>query len=262
MSDDKLFIPLIHPYGRKLATVPLPDSDGFLTDVQFGSPAGHPDVCLIQASWNPDRFDEQLFTSLLMPSPPHLTKAVRKRRAEYLASRVLVRHGLSCLGAEPWVLVNDADRAPVWPQGFTGSLSHSHQRIALLLLNTACHKLAGVDCEKVMRPETAEKMQAMIITVAEKGRLLESGLPLATALTVAFSLKESLYKALYPQLRQFMDFSAAEIMSCQPDTGEIRLRLTASFSSEFPAGREFTGKVRVTPTEVLSWVIDPSPSDC
>lgn len=255
MPVNKRFNSTLTPTGRKLTDIPLPVSHGFLRDVQFSSPAEHPDVCLIQACWDYACFSEPLFSSLDIPVPTHLNKAAAKRRAEYLASRVLVRHALSRLGAEPWLLINDADRAPVWPQGFAGSLSHSHQRIALLLLNTESGKLAGVDCERIMKLETAEEMYAAIITEEEKRRLLESGLPFATALTLAFSLKESLYKALYPQLRQFMDFGCAEIIACQPDTGEVRLRLTASFSSEFPAGREFTGRVRLTPTEVLSWVI-------
>lgn len=244
------------PCVLPLKPLALADSDDFITNVFFSSPAGHPDVCLVQADYDLARFDEQLFTTQVLPLPLHLNKAVRKRRAEYLASRVLVRYALCRLGAAAWILANDADRAPLWPAGFSGSLSHSTQKIALLLAKTESGKLLGVDCEEVMRAETAEAMQENIITPVEKRRLLESGLPFPEALTVAFSLKESLYKALYPKLKKFMDFSEAEIVFCSPNADKFLLRLTTSHSSDFPQGREFTGRVERTSTRVLSWIVD------
>ncbi|MGB9097996.1 4'-phosphopantetheinyl transferase family protein, partial [Erwinia sp.] len=219
-------------------------------------PAGHPETLLVTAQFDLSRFDERLYASCQLPSPVHLNRAVRKRRAEYLASRVVVRYALARMGIEGVILSNDPDRAPVWPAGISGSLSHSHQRIAVLLSRRENRLLSGVDCEQVMRPETAEEMQSRIVTAEEKRKLLESGLPFATALTLAFSVKESLYKALFPPLRQYMDFSAAEITALFPATGKVQLRLTTSFSSDFPAGREFTGQVELEADQVLSWVIE------
>ncbi|MEM6049308.1 4'-phosphopantetheinyl transferase superfamily protein [Erwinia sp. P7711] len=244
------------PYLLPLKPLALADSGGFITDVTFRSPADHPDVCLIQANYNLACFDEQLFTTLRLPVPLHLNKAVRKRRAEYLASRALVRHALCRLGSDPWILANDASRAPLWPAGFCGSLSHSTQEIALLLAKAESGKLLGVDCEQVMRAETAEAMQENIITQQEKHLLMQSGLPFPDALTLAFSLKESLYKALSPRLRKFMSFSEAEIVFCAPRAEKVLLRLTTSHSSEFPAGREFTGRVERTSSRILSWIVE------
>jgi 4'-phosphopantetheinyl transferase EntD len=99
-------------------------------------------------------------------------------------------------------------------------------------------------------------MQSVIVSPAEKQTLLESGLPFATALTLAFSVKESLYKALFSLLRQAMDFRAAEITALFPATGQVQLRLTDSFASDFPAGRVFSGQVEVQAEQVLTWIID------
>ena len=249
---DGQIVPCVVP----LQPIALADSQGFITDVTFSSPAGHPDVCLIQADYDLVHFDERLFAGLAMPAPRHLSKAVMKRRAEYLASRVVVRHALGCLGAGSWILMNDEDRAPVWPTGFSGSLSHSHQQIALLLARKESGKLLGVDCEKVMRAETAEAMQENIITPQEKRLLMQSGLPFPAALTVAFSLKESLYKALWPALKKFMSFGEAEIVFCSPNAEKVLLRLTTSHASHFPQGREFLGRVERTSTRILSWIVE------
>jgi 4'-phosphopantetheinyl transferase EntD len=99
-------------------------------------------------------------------------------------------------------------------------------------------------------------MHSVIVSPAEKQTLLESGLPFATALTLAFSVKESLYKALFPILRQAMDFRAAEITALFPATGQVQLRLTDSFASDFPVGRLFTGQVVLQAEQLLTWVID------
>lgn len=255
MTSNSAFPPQHRPCRVTLLPAALPDTHGFITDIAFSSPADQPDSLLVTAAFDLSCFDESLFAACQLPSPDSLNKAVRKRRAEYLASRVVARYAFACLGVEAAILSNDADRAPVWPVGTSGSLSHSHQRIALLLSSAENRLLLGVDCEKIMRPETAEEMQTVIVTAEEKRKLLASGLPFATALTLAFSVKESLYKALFPPLRQYMDFSAAEITALFPASGKVQLRLTASCGSDFPAGREFTGQVELVADQVLSWVI-------
>lgn len=256
MTPHSAFPLLTIPCRIPLIPVALPESNGFITDVCFCSPADRPDTVLIKAAFDLSRFDERLFVACDIPSPTHLTKAVRKRRAEYLASRVVVRNALSRLGIEAVILSNDANRAPVWPASVSGSLSHSHQTIAVLLSRAENRLLLGVDCEHVMRTDTAEKMQSVIVSPAEKQTLLESGLPFATALTLAFSVKESLYKALYPLLRQAMDFRDAEITALHPATGQVQLRLTESFACDFPTGRVFSGHVELQAEQVLTWIID------
>lgn len=210
---------------------------------------------LIQARFDLTQFDNHLFAACKIPFPESLNKAVTKRRAEYFASRVCVRYALSQLGIEGFLLTNDRDRAPIWPQGIIGSLSHTHHCISLLLAKATSEKILGVDCEQIMQQQTAEEMQSMIVTAQEMAVLRHSGLPFSTALTVAFSLKESLYKALFPQLRTFMNFDAAEIISCTANAERVTLRLTQTFAAGFAAGREFCGRVLLEQDEVLSWII-------
>lgn len=256
MTSDSVFPALTLPCGIPLLPVSLPDTDDFITDVSFASPKDRPDILLVKALFDLSRFDERLFRVCDLPAPIHLSHAVRKRRAEYLASRVIVRYALERMGVEAVILANDADRVPVWPEGISGSLTHTHQNLAVLLSPGGSKRLLGVDCEKVMRREIAEEMQNVIVTAEEKRKLLECGLPVATAMTLAFSAKESLYKALFPTLRQYMDFSAAEITGLIPATGKVSLRLTASLADGFPAGREFIAQVELHSLQVISWIIE------
>lgn len=194
---------------------------------------------------------------MAIPPPLHLNRAIKKRRAEYLASREVARQALQQLGRENYIVSNGPQRAPRWPDGIRGSLSHTHQRISLLLTRTDSGKQPGVDCERLILPVKAEDLQSRIIDEEERLPLQQSGLPFATGLTAAFSVKESLYKALFPQLGQFMDFADAGIVHCAPEAEQLVLRLNRDFSANFRAGREFRGGCRHSACELLSWVVVP-----
>ncbi|MCX8964994.1 4'-phosphopantetheinyl transferase superfamily protein [Erwinia psidii] len=228
-----------------------------ISDMAILSPAGHPDVMLMLANYHLSSFSDHLFSELAIPLPVHLNRAVTKRRAEYLASRVCVRHALSLTGIDGFILHNDANRAPIWPPGIVGSLSHTDSWIGLIVGQSSCAKLLGVDCEWVIPQARAHELQKMIISTDEKNVLQQSGLADAVALTVAFSLKESLYKALFPRIRQFMDFKDAEIVASNADASRVCLRLVRHFPADFPAGRLFTGHVLIQEDRVLSWIVTP-----
>lgn len=65
--------------------------------------------------------DAQLQFSVSLPF--ELTSAVAKRRSEFLAGRLCAAHGLLSIGADPEV--GRADNLPVWPNGISGSISHT-----------------------------------------------------------------------------------------------------------------------------------------
>lgn len=228
----------------------------FLTHCTLQPLVQHPDIYLLDAHYNADHFSESLFSTLAIPTPAHLQRAVKKRRAEYLASRYSVQQALASWGIPSFLLGNAPDRTPVWPQGINGSLSHTHQQVTALLTRRQ-DRLLGVDCERIMTGQVASETHSMLITAEEKSLLQQCSVPFATALTVVFSLKESLYKAIYPQVQQFMDFHAAEVIACSADLQQIRLRLTQACSRKMGAGREFDGEAVLQPDQVVTWIIGP-----
>lgn len=228
----------------------------FITHCTLQPLNAHPDIYLLDAHYDAAHFTESLFTALAIPAPQHLQRAVKKRRAEYLASRYCLQQALAHWGIPSFLLRNGADRAPIWPPGIRGSLSHTHQQICALLTRRQ-DRLLGVDCEQMMTEQVARETHAMLITAAEKARLEQCHVPFTTALTVAFSLKESLYKALYPQVLKFMDFSAAEVIECSDDLQHVSLRMTQTVSAEIEVGRVFEGRAVLQPDRVMTWVIGP-----
>ncbi|MFU9136465.1 4'-phosphopantetheinyl transferase family protein [Erwinia tasmaniensis] len=247
--------------GNAPVTLPVVPDAHFLGDISRTALPDFPALTLFQLGYSPEVYHPTLFTTLDIPFPARLQRAVNKRQAEYLASRYLVRQALSHYGVERYILSNDAQRAPVWPAGIVGSLSHTRHCVSLLLASADCALLPGVDCEEVMQGKTAQELASTIVNDEERQLLEQSSLPFAMALTAAFSLKESLYKALFPSLRQFMHFSDAEIVFCSSRAERVTLRLRKDFSPRFPAGCEFSGHTLTDGSHLLSWVITEGAHD-
>lgn len=152
--------------------------------------------------------------------PANLQHAVARRRAEFLAGRQAAREALQQVGGQG-VPQQGRGRAPCWPAGFVGSISHS-QGVAVALAARQQHWCAlGIDLEQPLTRASAREMASQILHPQELA-MAERGEP--WALTLAFSLKESLFKALYPQVRRIMDFHAASVVGWQDGYAEIRLQ--------------------------------------
>lgn len=144
--------------------------------------------------------------------PAALQDAVVKRKAEFFAGRFCSAILLNHLGLPVQVAIAN-NRAPVWPRGATGAISHS-RRHALSVV-TRDKLLVGVDIEHYLSPERASRLGPSIIT-PEEHALLPRSLSHQQALTLCFSAKESAYKAIYPLVGRYVDFLQAAIQVDHP----------------------------------------------
>ncbi|MFN4101848.1 MAG: 4'-phosphopantetheinyl transferase [Pararhodobacter sp.] len=118
-----------------------------------------------------------------------MARAVPSRRAEFSAGRAAAREALG------WdvVVPMGPDRAPVWPEGVTGSITHAGGW-ALAVVGEG---LVGIDLE-VDEPLPEDVRETVLLpaerdTDGHQARLI-------------FSAKECAYKAQYPLTRELFDF--------------------------------------------------------
>ena len=168
--------------------------------------------------------------------PASLERAIDKRRREYLAGRISARRALSdLLGtavAEGDVAADDDD-VPLWPEGVVGSISHGAGfGFAAVASASRCRGL-GVDVERVVSARQASRLGPRVLTDRELHlRWGENGdLTREEMFTLAFSAKESVYKALFPIHRRVLGFSDVELerrdgAEGTERSGELRLRAT------------------------------------
>jgi len=178
-------------------------------------------------TFEPDTFHEH--DLLWLPHYAQLAHAGRKRKAEHLAGRIAAVHALRELGHKNVPGMGE-QRQPLWPQGLFGSISHC-ATTALAVSQTHCGPTAragvprqpvGVDREEVFTPQIAAELANSIVSEAEKARLAESGFPFEQALTLAFSAKESAFKATQGLSQTDCGFMHYHILDVQHD--QMRLR--------------------------------------
>lgn len=166
--------------------------------------------------------------------PAELKDAVDARRAAYLAGRRCAAQALGEAGyAGPGEIGMGPDRLPCWPDGWTGSISHSDRRaIAAVAPRSACRSI-GIDIERVARCGNTPPMHS--VGTSDEWSLIDQPPPLA--FTLLFSAKEALYKALYPLCRVFQDFDAARLTAVSGTS--FQLRLSHRWADGLPAGKAF-----------------------
>ncbi|YCI80686.1 enterobactin synthase subunit EntD [Enterobacteriaceae bacterium] len=181
------------------------------------------------------------FTPADMQALPHaalLARAVASRQAEHLAGRLAAGLALREAGAEHGVPGIGTHREPLWPSGFIGSITHAGcTALAVAVRQTDALHALGIDCETPLDEPTAREIADETVNAAERRALAASGLPFPLALTLAFSAKESLFKALFPRVGEGFGFEAAQVTAL--DSRHITLRLAARLGP-YPAAMTFT----------------------
>lgn len=150
--------------------------------------------------------------------PVDLSSAVPKRRSEFLAGRFCAAMALKAAGYPQ--VVGRNGRAPVWPDGVAGSITHSRDR-AIAAVSTRFRGL-GIDCEPLVPHDRATALCSVIFTEAEAG-LRPAALPFATFFTLVFSGKEALYKAMSARLARIPDFLDVTLTRIGPEGLDLML---------------------------------------
>jgi len=148
--------------------------------------------------------------TLLPAEEPVVARAVAKRRVQYAAGRTLAREVLSHAGFEDaasYAILQDEQRAPLWPLGFTGSITHTVGRVAAAAVSATEFRGVGLDVERdvplsagVAKRVLTPDDQAMLARLPEADR--------AFAGKLVFSAKECAYKCQYSLTRTYLGFDA------------------------------------------------------
>lgn len=168
-----------------------------------------------------------------------IERANAKRKAEFSAGRAAAR---AALGMPEQVIEVGKSRAPIWPTGYCGSISHSKTRCVAIVGSSQTYLGIGVDIE--LDTPLNDDLRESILCDCERSA---SG---SEAIQI-FSMKEAFYKALSPHLDRILTFHDVHIEQ-QDDHHVAVLRNAAGM---FAAG--FRAKVTCQPMQdhVLSFCV-------
>lgn len=153
------------------------------------------------------------------------------RRAQYMSSRFALKHLFKKYGLDLTSLESDQDGVPLYPQHISACLSHTYNYSVAISSSLDIH--LGVDIEKIISPARIEVMRNKIL---HKNDLALSDQQLRE-MTLIFSAKESLFKALFPTVRCFFGFEEASCLSI--DHQHLTLELHSQKEQLVPFNRKY-----------------------
>jgi len=211
-------------------------------------------ICFDAAAFTPACFEAHG-----MGLPARLQGAAPKRLGEFLAGRLAAREALRPFGLAGSTVAIGSAREPLWPRGVEGSISHSQlagQGLALCGVRPAKGGM-GLDLEAWLGPEQGNQLWPGIVDEDEWGRLEAGaralGLDRARGLTLVFSAKESLFKALHPRVGRYFDFLDARWLGMTDQT--LTLELKVPLTPTLPAGWRCTLHWQPLPGGVLTTLL-------
>jgi 4'-phosphopantetheinyl transferase EntD len=174
----------------------------------------------------------------------YIRNAIPSRQAEFAAGRACVRQALRDLGAPRYAIPADSQRAPVWPTGIVGSISHCPSRCAAVVGHRPFRNAIGLDVET--RDPLKDELRPVVTTPAERAALarLRGRFP-CDPYKLLFVAKEALFKLTFPMTRRFLEFHDAI----------IRLNLDGTFEAEIDAAMRFAGRYGVTDGLIIAGMV-------
>jgi enterobactin synthetase component D len=200
------------------------------------------DLNFIDYSYDRKNCDESFFFKLGLTIPEKLQSAITKRRIEFLAGRYCAQEALRKFGIETKSsLPVGQNRAPQWPNGYIGSITHTHNYAAAIVAKSSEWKSVGLDSEVVVE-QSKPALINHICVGDEFDRLCEhTSLPSTEVFTFIFSAKESLFKALNPISKTFFGFQKACIESVDMASNTFTIKLLTDLNEELTNGLVFSG---------------------
>jgi 4'-phosphopantetheinyl transferase EntD len=180
-----------------------------------------------------------------------LGRAVEKRRREFVAGRVLARRALARLGAPEEPIVTQGDRAPIWPRGFTGSITHTRTFCAVVAarVSPAGIQSLGIDAED--RIALSDELLPKICNERERAWLSGRAEPERGILgKLFFSAKEAFYKCQSPLTGRFLGFEDVDL-ELDVDGGRFDVIVHAE-ENALPADVGVHGRFAITDDLILS----------
>ncbi|MFF4605044.1 4'-phosphopantetheinyl transferase [Streptomyces sp. NPDC001339] len=151
--------------------------------------------------------------------------AVPKRQKEFGTVRGCARAALSRLGIAPAPLLPGRDRAPQWPAGVVGALTHCTGYRAAAVARARDVLTIGLDAEPNEPIEDPGVID--LVTLPEERAQLRRLAVLEPEVCwdrLMFSAKESVYKAWYPLAHRWLGFEDA-LLTLDPTNATFTARL-------------------------------------
>lgn len=161
------------------------------------------------AAASAESFGEPADATLFPEEEAVIARAVDRRRREFATGRACARAALARLGVPAGPILVGERRAPCWPPGVVGSITHCRGYAAAAVAGSDGLAALGIDAEPdeplpdgVLRTIALPAERAMLAGLPPSGPSWER---------LLFCAKESVYKAWFPLTGRWLGFGDAHI---------------------------------------------------
>ena len=186
---------------------------------------------------------------LLPEEAEQIRNAVESRRREFTTTRSLAREALKELGIVAGPILQLPTRAPLWPDGVVGSITHCEGYRAVAVAKTAEVFSVGIDAEP-HRPLPAE-VRGHVMVDRERAWIATAPAGIHWD-RVLFSAKESVYKTCFPVTGMWLGFEDVVITFDDSDKSFKALLPTTFVFATKPELRELQGRFLVEDDLILT----------
>jgi 4'-phosphopantetheinyl transferase EntD len=154
-----------------------------------------------------------------------VARAVPARVLEFAAGRSCARAALGQLGCPPVAIPVGAQREPIWPSGFTGSITHCQGHCAAAVTRRdlqGSHPITSLGLDAEPSLPLPKDVVEMVCSPVERDWIGGRGRDALPWDRLVFSAKESVFKCVFPLELRFVDFHEVEITLASE--GQFRIR--------------------------------------
>ena len=208
-----------------------------------------PVACVVEAT--PPMWE----SGLLPEERGYVARALDRRVREFTAGRNCARAALLQLGVAPLPIRVGRRREPLFPPGYSGSITHTDGYCAAAVLRTGATLSIGIDAEGCA--PLPDGVLQRISLPAERAMLAGIDATLAgSADRLLFSIKEAFYKAWFQLSGEFLACRELQV-SIDPSTSSFGAAVLKSGVADYFRDRQFTGRYALDARLICSAVALP-----
>ena len=194
--------------------------------------------------------DETCLDMLPTAEAELIANAAQARQIQFAAGRAAARGALRKLGKSAAAIPIGSMREPLWPTQIVGSITHAEHCALVWVARRTDYAGLGVDVQPIR--QLPDRAWSMILSEYEQfwTKSWADRQPVATALC---SVKESIYKAVFPTVRRFVDFNEVELAFDQ--RGDRLIAHPASRLAAELEGMQLHADFTIGRKSVMSWAV-------
>nr|WP_297382525.1 4'-phosphopantetheinyl transferase superfamily protein [uncultured Roseateles sp.] len=155
--------------------------------------------------------------------PPALQRASASRQLGHLGGRLCAEAAMAAASGRRVGIGIGESGAPLWPADLVGSISHTRGGAWACVGLRPGWSMVGIDSELLADADAVRSIVELCCTAEERRRWFPQA-PDPLLATLLFSAKESVYKAIHPVVRRFVEFDEVELVALDAGRSALRLR--------------------------------------